>query len=476
MLSKLKEKTSTGYDNISATILKKLATALSPNITILFNASIEKNYFPKMWKSANVAAIWKGKGSKMDPSNYRPISVLPVLARMFEKAVSKQLSLYCDDRNVIPDQQYGFRSKSGCEHALISAVDSWMGSVDKGHFVGALLIDLSKAFDSVPHQLLLSELMAIGLSLDTLEWFHSYLSERRQRVVQGSDVSEWKMISRGFPQGSGLSPKLFNSFVRNLPDISQSQTIQFADDITHSDADFDSSILVDKLKKSFLETKQFCEAHDLTINAAKTQFIIFKSRSKKLPSDIQIDLDGCIIKPVNTVKLLGVTLDNHLTFGVHINNVVKKCHGLLGVLSRAASCMPRELLRLAYISLIRSHLEYSSAIFSTAAPTQLKKLDTIQKIASRVICGVRRDTHSAPLLEELHLDSLESRRIEHINNLVNSMVDGDCHPSFKNLFTEDADGSIVNSIESRIGIGKRRFGVYGKELYNLKRKKSLDRP
>lgn len=469
LLSNLKEKTATGHDCLPAFVLKKIASNISPNITKIINESFSQNYFPKIWKRANVVPVWKNKGSKSDTANYRPISILPVLARMVEKIVAKQLSSFCEERSVIPVEQYGFRPKSSCEHALITAVDSWMCSIDQGKFAGAILIDLSKAFDSVPHQLLLLELFKIGCSLDVVEWFQSYLSCREQRVVQANEVTEWKSVSRGFPQGSGLSPKLFNIFVRDLPAASNTPTIQFADDITHSVADSDPIVLMEKLADTFQNTKEFCESHGLTINASKTQLIIFKGPRKKIPDDLQMVIGGCIIKPENSVKLLGVTLDHHLTFGMHIQNVVKKCHGLIGVLSRAAPHMSRDLLKMAYTALIRSHLEFSSVIFSTAAPTQLKKLDTVQKIASRVICGVNRDAHSAPLQLELNLESLETRRTKHASDLVHSIVEGNCHPAFYDWFKLNENGQIKNKLKSRIKIGERRFGVFGQQLMMQKK-------
>jgi len=126
--------------------------------------------------------------------------------------------------------------------------------------------------------------------------------------------------------------------------------------------------------------------------------------------------------PSEHVKLLGVALDRHFTFGHHIDEIVRNCSGILGTLSRAAPRLPRELLRLTYISLIRSHLEFASATFGSASKTQLKKLDTVQRKAARIICRAPRDCHSAPLLELLGLESLEIRRSNHIVKLVDSSL------------------------------------------------------
>jgi hypothetical protein len=177
-------------------------------------------------------------------------------------------------------------------------------------------------------------------------------------------------------------------------------------------------------------------------------------------------LDGIPIEPSACVKLLGVTLDRHLTFKEHIDKTVKKCNGVVGMLARAAPYMPRELLRIAYIALARSHLEYASAAFMSASATQLKKLNTVQKVASRVICRVPRDTHSAPLLAALRLESLESRREAHAVQIVRAALDGNTHPSLARMFTRDNEGRAENTNTARIQLGNRRFSTCAKYIYN----------
>ncbi len=177
-------------------------------------------------------------------------------------------------------------------------------------------------------------------------------------------------------------------------------------------------------------------------------------------------VDGCSIKPSLSVKLLGVTLDHHLSFSDHINNVTKKCHGIIGVLARASHSLPRELLRLAYIVLVRSHMEYSSENFSTVLKSQLKKLDIIQKISARVICLAPRDAHAAPLLQSLKLDSLESRRNFHIISIVRSILSGNCHPSLRHMFSIAPNGLVTNNEISIKRMGQRRFRNSAREIFN----------
>ena len=470
LLKSTKSDTATGCDEIPGFLLKQLSSALAPNLTIIFNTSLSEGVVPSQWKKSNVCAVWKGKGSKKDPSNFRPISIIPVAARMFEKAVASQLYQFCDTRQIIPPEQFGFRRNSNCEAALLSAANRWMESVDAGDYVGALAIDLSKAFDTVPHHLLLQELMQIGCGIDVVTWFCSYLSEREQRVTQRPNTTSWKPVTRGVPQGSCLSPLLFNIYVRKIPQISttasSSSTVQFADDITNSDADKNLDTVKENLTANFNAISGFCDMHGLKINAAKTQLVMFKSPGRKIPDDFELLLNGCSIKPIKSMKILGCTLDMHFTFAPHIDNVVNKCHGLIGALSRAVPFLPRSLLCTAYTSLIRTHLEYSSALLSAASKTHLAKFDTIQRIAARVIFNVPRDAHSEPLLNALNLQPLSERRNEHIIQLIQSFVSRQCHPAFWNFFEMLPDGTIKINSSSRLRIGEKRFSVLGARIFN----------
>ena len=158
--------------------------------------------------------------------------MLPVLGRTLEKLVSKQFYSYCEDNKIIPQEQFGFRKFSNCEVALLTATDSWLQAVDSGMFVGSLLLDLTKAFDTVSHVKLIDDLLKIGCSQSVLLWFTNYLSNRQQRVVQQGSYSMWCPVTRGVPQGSCLSPLLFSIYMRELPSCCTSSTIQFADDTT----------------------------------------------------------------------------------------------------------------------------------------------------------------------------------------------------------------------------------------------------
>jgi len=465
-LKRVDEAAAAGPDGLSGQLIRNLASSICDSVCSMCNLSIGQGSFPSMWKRANITAIWKGKGSKDDPNNFRPISILPIIARIFERLLAAQLYRHCDLNSIIPEQQFGFRKRSSCEVALLSATDSWISQVDAGLFVGALLIDLSKAFDSVPHRKLLDELSSVGCDPEAMKWFSSYLENRFQRVTQHGNFTPWMPISQGVPQGSGLSPLLFNLYVRNLPNVCSSKVIQFADDTTASEADKDANLVTQRLASTYDNIKSFCNSKGLSLNAGKTQLIVFKTPSKKLQDDVELTVDGLSIKPQTVAKLLGFNLDHHFTWSDHIDKIVKKCNGLLGALVKASPFLNRRLLRMAYIALVRSHLDYCGGLLMSSSATQLERLDTIQRKAARMIMQVPRDTHSAPLMEKLSLESLNDRRCKHVVSLVANILGGNCHPAFDNFFQALPDGSLVPPTRSRLKIGNKRFHVIGAEVYN----------
>ena len=201
------------------------------------------------------------------------------------------------------------------------------------------------------------------------------------------------------------------------------------------------------------------------INATKTQLIILKSPRRKLPDDFSLEVGGVKIEPARFVQLLGLTIDQHLTFREHIEVTVKKCNAALGVLNRAAQYLPQELLKLAYLALVRSHAEYCSAVFNSAARSNLLKLDTIQRKAARVVCHAPRDAHADPLLEMLQLKSLQDRRDEHILQLVDATLAEKTHPALRDLVVVEPNGRLREAAHRTVAAG-RGFRVAAARLYN----------
>ena len=281
-------------------------------------------------------------------------------------------------------------------------------------------------------------------------------------------------ISKGVPQGSCISPILFNIYTRLLPDKVSDPIFQFADDITNSTSANNVEQIETNLTENFRHIKEFCQELNLKINTEKTQCIILKLPSKKMDKPFELQLDNVLIKSSNAVEVLGLTIDQHLSFKLHIDKKIKKCHGLMGLIQRARGTLPQNLLKLSFTALVRPHLEYCSLILAGAAKTNLVKMETVQKIASRLICGVAKDAHAEPLLQKLGLQTLQERRERKVIKTVKDIFNENCHPMLHDMFRLGEDGLITNEVKSRTTFDKKKFSSYAKELYNSLLKDTLD--
>ena len=229
-LSKLSVTKASGLDSISAKLLKDAAAVISRPLSIIFNKSLESGIFPDKWKRAKVTPIHKGN-AKNDPNNYRPISVLPIIAKVFEKIAFDQLYAYATANNILTKFQSGFRANHSTLSALLSATESWLSSIDNGYLNGVAFIDLSKAFDTVDHTILLKKLKLYGIRGTSLKWFASYLDKRTQCCNVNNNISQLNQVTSGVPQGSILGPLLFLLYINALPNCLERTTPgMYADD------------------------------------------------------------------------------------------------------------------------------------------------------------------------------------------------------------------------------------------------------
>ena len=279
-LKQLKTNKAIGLDNISARLLKDSASAISASLTRLFNLSLETRTFPSLWKSGKVAALFK-KGDRCDANNYRPITVLPTISKILEKAVHTQLNAYLMNNGILTSKQFGFRPKLSTGTALAHFIDNILQNMDAGSFTGVLL-DLSKAFDTVDHPLLLQKLMNIGLTTSTTQWFRSYHINRSQITSVGDAHSaSTDMPAIGVPQGSILEPLLFLIYVNDLPDCHlASAIILYADDIVLYYSSKSISDLEHHINADLGTVSEWFSRNLLTLNISKCNFVIFGSPQK----------------------------------------------------------------------------------------------------------------------------------------------------------------------------------------------------
>ena len=271
LLSTLEERKATGLDNISSRLLRTVAPAISESLASLFNACLSLGQFPSEWKCTNITPVPKSEDKHL-AKNYRPVSVLPVLAKVFESIVHHQLYEYFDSNDLLNSAQSGFRPSHNTQDVVLKTIDDWRIALDNGNFVGTVMIGLSKAFDTIDHSILLGKLSAYGVKGTELAWFTDYLRERRQRVVLNGVNSDWSDVTRGVPQGSILGSLLFIIFVNDLPDVVEHSTVSlYADDTTLYTSGGDAVNVGLLLEQDIQQVASWIQSNRLLINVTKTQ-------------------------------------------------------------------------------------------------------------------------------------------------------------------------------------------------------------
>ena len=354
-----------GLDGIPARLLKLSTPLTAVSLTHIFNRVIETGSIPNDWKNARVTPIHKDN-SKLDPVNYRPISVLSVIAKVFEKAVFNQTYQYLVDNNILAKFQSGFRPLHSTLTALLDATNNWYLNIDNGLINAILFIDLKKAFDTIDHEILLKKLEWCGLRAKTLQLFRNYLLQRTQLTVVNGVKSKANIIRCGVPQGSILGPLLFLLYINDLPNCNLlSKPKMYADDTNLTYAAKNQDELVSAMNRDLVHLKQWLSANKLSLNVLKTKCMFIGTRQKvsSIPSQPNISLDGQHIDRVTNYKCLGVELDETLTWNVHMSKVTGQVTKVLGALRRLKPLLPQHILISIYKSLILPHFDYCSAVW-----------------------------------------------------------------------------------------------------------------
>ena len=288
---KIKLKSSTGHDKLSNKLVKEIIQPIARPLTHIFNLSLSTGVVPDIFKLAKVIPIFK-TGDKCNPNNYRPISLLPAFSKILEKIVHKRLLKFLCKHNIIYPQQYGFLKGRSTEQAMADIILMISNAIDNKSLSLGIFLDLSKAFDSISHKILLQKLSRYGIRGVSLKWFNSYLSGRLQYVLNDNVTSSSQSINAGVPQGSVLGPLLFLLYINDMPLISTVLNyILFADDTTaiYNSPSIDDLFLTVNAELSKLNN--WFAANELLINVSKTNFVIFMNQQKEKhvsPSNYQL--------------------------------------------------------------------------------------------------------------------------------------------------------------------------------------------
>ena len=351
-----------GLDGVSARMLKETAYTISPMLCTLFNKSISTGTVPSSWKVSFITPVSK-HGEPSDPSNYRPISLLPIVSKVLERIIFKRI---CDHLTV-SDCQWGFLAGRSTTGAIISAMHEWHLNLERGAEIQAVFFDLQKAFHSVPHRLLLQKLVQLDVRPHTVAWISSYLYNRSQIVgVEGAKSTSQHGIS-GVPQGSVLAPLLFLIYIDGLDGIrlSGGSLSMFADDLLLHKTIYCVQDYLD-LQADINALAMWLADHKLTLNVKKCKsLLISRKRSSFISSLPPISINNSALDKVQSYRYLGVTITADLSWSDHINLICTKARKQLGFIYRKlyGHAMPSTLKTL-YTTFVRPHLEYAVPVWN----------------------------------------------------------------------------------------------------------------
>ena len=406
IIDKFNPKKATGGDKISVKLLKLGKPSLVKPITTLINTTISASTFPSKLKQAQVTPLNK-KNDPMLKSNYRPVSILPIPSKIYEKVLSEQLSSYFD--SIFDDFLCAFRKGHGCQTTLLRLLEDWKYALDSNEYVAAILMDLSKAFDCLPHNILLSKLSAYGLSEDSVLLLKSYLSDRKQQIKISSVVSSWANINKGVPQGSILGPLLFNAFINDIFYFIKTCTLyNYADDNTLSFHSPDFNELIKFLQQEGKILIDWFSFNCMQANPGKFQAIaVGKKTFEKSPV---FSIESANITCEEIVKLLGVDIDFNLSFDHHISTICKKAAQQLNVMRRIGHNLSLLNRLTIFHTFVLSSFNFCPLAWHFCTETNTKKMEKLQERGLRFVYNDF-STSYEDLLTKAKLSTLHIRRM-----------------------------------------------------------------
>ena len=402
VVKQLRNTSSAGHDGISVSFLKEIIYAIAKPLSFIFNLSLTTGIVPEPLKLAKVIPVHK-KGDKHTVENYRPISLLPTFSKILERVIYNRLYEHLLKNKILAKEQFGFRPLHSTELALLHTLEQILTSLDNKETVMALYIDLSKAFDSLDHTIMLHKLEHYGVRGIPLNWFKNYLTDRKQYTSFNGSNSNILPLTCGVPQGSILGPLLFLIYVNDI--INTSSLLRFvlyADDTNILFSHSNETTLYNVVNSELIYVCDWFKANKLQMNADKTKYMIFRSSKKCKPSHLNLVIDNDAIKQVDNTNFLGVIIDDKLTWTKHVNIIHGKISMTIGIMRKLRSVLPLDTLFMLYNAFVLPHLNYCSLVWSGTSLNNLQRLNVLQKKAIRLCSNAHYLAHSTPLFKDLY--------------------------------------------------------------------------
>lgn len=411
-IKKTRPKKAPGPDGIQNIVLKQLPHKVLVQISNIFNASLRLSYYPSVWKHANVLAFQKPGKDKLFPQNYRPISLLPTLSKIFENIILNRLKKHESVNKQLIPQQFGFRQKHSTVQQLVRLTNHISTNFNINKSTAVALLDIEKAFDTVWHKGLIHKLNTLNIPIYLIKIIQNYLTNRTFAVIANRAQSDKQSIVAGVPQGSILGPVLFLYYINDIPTTQKTQVALFADDTAIYSSSWSKKVAIKNVQEHFNVILEHFYNWKIKINEAKTELVIFSKKTKKV--DIPpLSVNNEIINPKRSAKYLGVILDDKLNFSQHVQSIHSKAQKIKGMLhhlicKKSALSVKNKLLL--YKTLIKPVILYASPIWGYTCKTNINKLQIIQNKILRQITRseryvknntIRTITNSKEIIEEI---------------------------------------------------------------------------
>jgi hypothetical protein len=431
--STLKNSNSSGDDDISNNLLKQIIPSICDVLSHIFNLSLTTGVVPSLLKQANITPVFKA-GDRHDVTNYRPISILTSISKILEKVAYTRIFNLINKHNILTPHQFGFRPKRSTFMAINDLYCKIANNLDNKLHTAGIFLDLSKAFDTINHNILLNKLSNYGVRGLANDWLKSYLSDRQQRVLFNNVVSEPTNVACGVPQGSILGPLLFLLYINDLPLCTQKpHFVLFADDTNILFSHEDPKTLEDTINTELMHITNWFKLNKLSLNIKKTNYIIFKNKHSNKPNiNLNIEIDGTTLQQVNTTKFLGLLIDSNLSWNSHTQHISKIISKLNGVIRKVRTFLPQESLHTLYNSLVLPYFSYGAMIWADPNNSSLDSMFLLQKRVIRSCTNSPWLAHTDPLftslktlkIYDIYKHQLAIFMYQHHNNMLpNHLID-----------------------------------------------------